>query len=235
MQTSIIYRKGSNRRAFTLIELLVVVALIALLVTVMVPVILGFMKGRGLGMMGNNIAGFLAYARTESMNRREPHVLVYYFENESIPTGGMFERRAGPGMVLFRVNTNPRPGEPTVVFVRQLEFAGGIGSTVDFASSWKAQASTGPIQGALTQHQLDRVNEAFQGKYKILITPDGRLAIPGDKPGWILDTEETRGLDTQVDLVLTDGNRFLFMDINGATGAVKRSRIIPQQDTDATP
>jgi hypothetical protein len=46
--------------------------------------------------------------------------------------------------------------------------------------------------------------------------------------------EQTRDMK-KVDLVLTDGDRFVFMDINEATGNVKRSPVIDQADTDEKP
>jgi prepilin-type N-terminal cleavage/methylation domain-containing protein len=225
----------ARKRGFTLLELLVVVALIALLVTVIVPVVVGFMKGRGLGMIGNNVSGFIAFARSEAMNRRQPHVIVYYFENEQVPTGGMFERHAGPGMVLFRVDPKPRQGEQQFNYVRHLNFGGQIGA-VDFAGSWKGRASVAPIQESLGSVAVtSQVNEQFRGKYKLAIHPDGRLSIPDDKAGYVLDSDNWMDLDQRVDLVLTDGDRFVFIDINNATGAVRRSPIINQHETNAKP
>lgn len=226
----------TQKRAFTLLELLVVVALIALLVTVIVPVVFSFMRGRGLGMTGNNISGFIAYARSEAMNRRQAHVIVYYFENEQIQTGGMFERHAGPGMVLFRVDPKPRQGEPTIHYVRHLDFGGQIGGSVDFAGSWKSSAPRGPIRGSLGNMTIDgQVNEQFRGKYKLAVLPDGRLSIPEDKPGYVLDSDSYVTMDQYVDLVITDSERFVFIDINSATGAVRRSPIIYQHETNAKP
>ncbi|MBK8206435.1 MAG: prepilin-type N-terminal cleavage/methylation domain-containing protein [Planctomycetes bacterium] len=215
----------NTRRAFTLMELLVVVALIALLVTVMVPVMLGFMKGRGLGMIGNNFAGFVAYARTEAMNTRQTHVIVTYFEPETIPTGGEFDREAGPSVVLYRINTRPGPDEQRINYVKQLDFAGGIGGSVDFAYSWKSRAPLGP-----SLLLPDDANQRFSGKYKLVLLPDGRIEVPDDKPGYVLDTGEVKGIKT--DMVLTDGDRYVFVDVNAATGALKRSNIINQEDCD---
>ncbi len=223
----VLIRRGN--RGFTLMELLVVIALVALLVTVMVPVMLNFLRGRGLGMAGNNIAGFFAYARGEAMNRRMPHAVVYYFEEDTLPTGGIFEDRVGPGMVLFRINPRPRLGEPEITYVRQLSFAGGIGGTIDFAGSWKARAQTTPV----SRNETDASKSAFRGKYRVWLETDGRMQIPDDQPGYVLDTDQTRNIRT--DLVITDGERFVFMDLNGATGGIKRSGIINAEDTTETP
>jgi prepilin-type N-terminal cleavage/methylation domain-containing protein len=221
--------RNQGKRGFTLMELLVVIALIALLVTVMVPVMLSFMKGRGLGMMSNNVAGFIAFARSEAMNRRMYHKLVYFYEEEAIPGSGLFEQRAGPGMVLYRINRNPAPGEQEVTFVRQLDFEGAVGGGVDFAESWKSRAARPPEWRGETAAE----RAVVAGKYSLTIEPDGYIRIFDDKPGYVLDTEQTKGL--QVDLVLTDGDRFVFMDINPATGTVKRSPVIDADDTDQRP
>ncbi|MDH5641331.1 MAG: prepilin-type N-terminal cleavage/methylation domain-containing protein, partial [Nitrospira sp.] len=96
-------RRQRGKRAFTLVELLVVIALIALLLTVMVPVILKFLKGRGLAMAGNNISGFFAYARAEALNSRLTHIIVMYPEQDEYATGGGGPPvKIGPGMGLFR-------------------------------------------------------------------------------------------------------------------------------------
>jgi hypothetical protein len=210
-------------------ELLVVIALIALLVTVMVPVMLRFMKGRGLGMMSNNVAGFIAFSRTEAMNRRMTHKIVYYYEEETLPGSGMYEQSAGPGMVLYRIYRNPPPGEQEVTFVRQLDFSGAMGGTVDFATSWKARATPQPLP-----NETGAERALVTNKYALTIDPDGRVFVPHDQPGWVLDMEQTRDMK-KVDLVLTDGDRFVFMDINEATGNVKRSPVIDQADTDEKP
>ncbi|MBX3460319.1 MAG: prepilin-type N-terminal cleavage/methylation domain-containing protein [Planctomycetes bacterium] len=217
-------------RGFTLMELLVVVALIALLVTVMVPVMLSFMKGRGLGMIGNNFAGFVAFARTEAMNTRQTHVIVTYFEEESLNLGGEFDRKAGPGVVLWRLNPNPTPGSDDlrINYVKQLDFEGGIGGSVDFAKSWKSRAPLGPSLSI-----SDEANQKFVGKYKLVLLPDGRVEVPEDKPGYVLDTGQTKGIRT--DMVLTDGTYIVFVDINPATGAMKRSPRVDYEDTDEEP
>ncbi|MCF6228333.1 MAG: prepilin-type N-terminal cleavage/methylation domain-containing protein, partial [Planctomycetes bacterium] len=89
----------SSVKAFTLIELLVVIALISLLVTVMVPVALTLFKGKGLAMAGNNLGGFLAHARSETMNTRRTHVLVFYNEPTSLKEqGSYYTKDVGPGI-----------------------------------------------------------------------------------------------------------------------------------------
>lgn len=223
--------KQGNRRGFTLMELMVVIAIVAMLVTVMVPVILGFMKGRGLSMSGNNIGGFVAFARSEAMNSRMTHVIVCYTEEEQIPTPGSdIPLFVGPGMALFRVNPNfansQRPGEAEINYVRQLDFGGQIGGEVKFSTRWTQESPKGPINFYLT----DGANDRFKNKFKIAVLPDGRLIIPEDKPGYVLDTDQTRGLRT--DLVLTDGDRFVYIDINSATGAVRRSIVYERSEVD---
>lgn len=216
--------KRTQRRAFTLMELLVVIAIIALLVTVMVPVILGFMKGRGLGMAGNNIGGFFAFARSEAMNARQTHVIVCYTERELIDDSGPVKLYAGPGMAVYRINKNPGPDEVEINYLKQLDFAGAIGGSVEFSSRWMRESPKGPISPYLT----DAANSQFANKYKIAVLPDGRLIIPEDKPGYILDSGETKALNT--DLALTDGDRFVYLDVNAATGAVKRSNIFTREE-----
>lgn len=217
-------QKRKQVRGFTLMELLVVIAIISLLVTVMVPVILGFMKGRGLGMAGNNIGGFIAFARSEAMNSRQTHVIVCFTEEELIDDSGPIKLYAGPGMAVYRINKNPGPDELEINYVKQLDFEGAIGGSVSFTSRWTREAPKGPIQPYLT----DAANNQFSNKYKIAVLPDGRLIIPEDKPGYILDTGETKNLNT--DLALTDGDRFVYLDINSATGAVKRSNVMEREE-----
>lgn len=220
--------RRTNRKGFTLMELLVVIALIALLVTVMVPVMLNFMKGRGLSMAGNNVSGFFAFARSEAMNWRLQHVIVAHEEAYSRGTEGTvvdITESIGPGLAVYRINPDHAPDELEITFVRQLNFSAGIGGNVQFAESFKQDAPHGPLLDL-----PDSVNSEFQGMYKILVRPDGRLVIPGDLPGYVLDTDNVRSLKT--DMTLTDDDRYVFLDFNSATGAVKRSDVINAEDTD---
>ena len=215
-----------SRLGFTLMELLVVIALVAILVTVMVPVVLKAMKGKGLSMIGNNIAGFVAFSRTEAMNTRQTHVIVFYVDRQSLSTDSGLPLDIGPGMALYRINPNATGDDKIINYVKQLDFTGTIGGDVNFADAWQREAQTGPILGL-----LESANKEFAGKYKIAILPDGRLLIPEDKPGYVLDEGKTKGIKT--DLVLTDdGERYVFIDFNSATGAVKRSKVVNREDTD---
>ena len=218
------HKRSNHRRGFTLMELLVVIAIIALLVTVMVPVIIGFMKGRGLSMAGNNIGGLVAFARSEAMNARQPHVIVCFTEREMIDDSGPVKLYAGPGMAVYRINSEPTLEDPEINYLKQLDFEGAIGGDVAFSSRWIRESPKGPIQPYLT----DAANRAFSDKYKIVVLPDGRLIIPEDKPGYILDTDETKNLNT--DLALTDGDSFVYLDVNAATGAVKRSVVFDREE-----
>jgi prepilin-type N-terminal cleavage/methylation domain-containing protein len=218
----------NNRKGFTLMELLVVIALVALLVTVMVPVMLNFMRGRGLSMAGNNIGGFVSFARSEAMNWRLPHVLVMHEEEFALSSGGEMDltEYVGPGIAIYRINPDfdASQDEQEITYVKQLNFSSGIGGNVDFAQGWKQDAPRGPLLDL-----PDSANTRFQGSYKILVRPDGRLIIPDDKPGYVLDTGDVSNLDT--DLILSDGDRYVFMDFNSATGAVKRSTVIDASET----
>lgn len=219
-----------QRRNFTLMELLVVIAIVAMLVTVMVPVMLRFMKGRGLSMSGNNIGGFIAFARSEAMNTRQTHVIVCYTEEEAL--GGQAQESdaltfyLGPGMAVFRINPNPQPGtdQQEINYVKQLDFQDQIGGAVKFAPRWVDESPKGPIDNYLSEG----ANSRFAGKYKIAVLADGRLIIPQDKPGYVLDSGETRNLNA--DLILTDDDRFVYIDINPATGAVKRSTVLDREE-----
>lgn len=213
-----------GKRGFTLMELLVVIAIIAMLVTVMVPVMLGFMKGRGLSMSGNNIGGFIAFARSEAMNTRQTHVIVCFEQAEDGDPGALVPLTIGPGMAVYRIDKDPGPNERTVNYVKQLDFAGQIGGSVDYAPSWKERAPR-----SASTYLPDAANTRFAGKYKIVVLPNGRLIIPEDIPGYVLDTGETSQLKT--DLALTDGDRFVYIDINSATGAVKRSVVMTREET----
>jgi prepilin-type N-terminal cleavage/methylation domain-containing protein len=213
-------------RGFTLMELLVVIALIALLATVMVPVMVNFMKGRGLGMIGNSLAGFVAAVRTDAMNTRDTHVMVFYEERVDItPEGSMLRLQVGPGVAAWRVNSHYEPGADRLTYVRHIDFTQQFGGDITYPRTWSRQAPRGPIIGL-----PDYVNTRFEDHYKIAVRPDGRMVILDDKPGYVLDMNVTRGLDT--DLVLTDGTRFLFVDFNALTGNVKRSHVIHQSETD---
>jgi prepilin-type N-terminal cleavage/methylation domain-containing protein len=218
--------RQNKRRGFTLMELLVVIALVALLATVMVPVMVNFMKGRGLGMIGNSLAGFVAAVRGDAMNTRDTHVMVFYEEPRDItPEGSLLRLTVGPGVAAWRVNSHYEPGADRVTYVRHIDFTQQFGNDITYPTQWSRQAPRGPIIGL-----PDHVNNRFQDHYMIGVRPDGRMIILDDKPGFALDMNITRGLDT--DLVLTDGTRYLFVDFNALTGSVKRSGVIHQSETD---
>ncbi|MEE9311261.1 MAG: prepilin-type N-terminal cleavage/methylation domain-containing protein [Planctomycetota bacterium] len=225
-------RIGKNLRsgvkAFTLIELLVVIALISLLVTVMVPVALTLFKGKGLAMSGNNLGGFLAHARSETMNTRRTHVLVFYNEVTSLnEQGSLYSKDVGPGIVLFRINPKPTVNSPDtqeIVFVSEMNFESSIGGSVEFDKKWWDSAT----KRALPEIG-DAANSRFRKYYKIAILTDGTLKIPNDKPGWAIDSGQIIDLDT--DIVLTDDSEnFVFIDLNAATGAVKTTAVYPKED-----
>lgn len=218
-------RQIENRKGFTLIELLIVIALIALLITVLVPVMVGFLKGKGLSMAGNNMAGYFAFARSEAMNWRLPHVIVFHEEETTIGQGTVVQvtERVGPGLALYRINPldedrSNNTDDDSIQYVRQLSFEDGIGGSVDFADEWKENAPRGPMVGVPAI-----ANTRFRNSYKILVRPDGRLTIAEDKPGYVIDKDEPGFKNT--DLALTDGSRYVFLDFNSTTGAVKRSLI----------
>lgn len=210
---------------FTLVELLVVIALIALLMTVMVPVILRFMSGRGLGMAGNNIAGFIAFARTEAMNTRQTHVIAMFNEEKNISTSdSMLQTTVGPGMALFRINPNAaRYNENEVNYVKQINFSGQLGSEIRFADRWKAGAVVSRVP-----ELPDKTNDMFANNYKLVLRTDGRIMVPDDKPGYVLDMDKLQRLNT--DLILADDSRVMYMDINPATGAVRRSPALDKEE-----
>jgi hypothetical protein len=163
------------------------------------------------------------------MNRRQRHVIVYYYEEENLELGGEFEGRAGPGMVLWRINEQPTGDDQEVNYVKQLDLSGVLGGSVDFAGEWKEKVKRTPPAGKALPAKAKTM---FSNKYHIVIGDDGMLIMPQDFPGYVLDAADSRDLMT--DLVLTDGDRYVFMDINATTGAVKRTGIIDQQDTDMT-
>lgn len=223
-------RKQASR-AFTLVELMVVIAIISLLITVMVPVMIKFMKGRGLTMAGNNVAGFMTYGRSEAMNKRDPHVIVFYPETIDVtPEDSTLKQEAGPGLVMYRVRSNPKPDQNKIEFVRELTFGSQIGGDLLFADEWLGSCYKGASPELDDAANSDRRLANF---YKIVIRPDGRANVPQDRPGYMLDTmdvEDATGITS--DIVLTDGENILFVDINPATCAVRRGIVVEAEITD---
>ena len=217
------HRKKSGK-AFTLVELLVVIALISLLVTVMVPVVLTLFKGKGLSMAGNNLGGFIAYGRTEAMNSRRPHVMVFYNELTTIQEPGGLPLDVGPGIVLYRINEIGTQDKPQIELVHQLNFESAIGGDVTFDQTWWKKAQKGNISDI-----GDAANDRFRGFVKVVIRNDGRLVMLENKPGYVIDTGQTHNLDT--DIILTDDSEnFIFIDLNPATGAVKSTPVYSADD-----
>ena len=68
----------------------------------------------------------------------------------------------------------------------------------------------------------------FNRNYKLVMRTDGRVMVPEDKPGYVLDMPDLRNLTT--DLILTDDTRFMYVDINPATGTVRRSPVLNRED-----
>ncbi len=215
---------------FTLVELLVVIALISLLLAVMVPVMMAFMRGRGLRMAANSIQGFVSFARTEALNTRQPHILVFMTEQTTHKnTGESLPMKMGPGIALFRINNAPGNNEAALTFVREYNLADQLGDDVDFAANWKRKFETSAPVG-LGELATAEINRSFSKNYKIVIRMDGRSEVINDKPGYLLDTNATKGPNDS-DVVLEDSTRFLFIDINPATTNVRASDVILKEDS----
>ena len=215
---------------FTLVELLVVIALISLLLSVMVPVMMSFMRGRGLRMAGNSIQGFISFARTEALNTRQPHILVFMTKPTTFKNQGeTLSMKMGPGIALFRVNNAPGPNETALTFVREYNLSEQLGDDVDYAAAWKRKYETSAPVG-LGELATGEINRSFSKDYKIVIRVDGRCEVINDKPGYLLDTTATKG-PSDADVVLEDQSRFIFIDINPATTGVRASDVILKDDS----
>lgn len=215
---------------FTLVELLVVIALISLLMAVMVPVMMAFMRGRGLRMAGNSIQGFVSYSRTEALNTRQPHILVFLTETMNYKNAGeTLGMKMGPGIVLFRINNAPGPNDAALTFVREYNLSEQLGDDVDFSAAWKRKFTTSAPLG-MGELATAEINRSFSKNYKIVIRVDGRSEVIDDKGGYLLDTTSDKG-PPDSDVVLEDRDRFLFLDINPATTNVRASEVILKADS----
>lgn len=215
-----------KNRAFTLIELLVVIALISLLMAVLVPVVITFMSGRGLRMAGNNVQGFFAFARSEALNTRQPHIVVIYPKETPLKTGGPVARLIGPGFAVFRIDTTTEQEADAVVFVKEFKIE-TLGPDIEFSPYWLSQFDRTPLTGF---GRVDAVlNQQFGESYRIVMRSDGRAQIPGDRPGYTIDRDSPKGMVG--DIVLQDRARFLFVDVNPATGGVRTSETFLKEET----
>jgi prepilin-type N-terminal cleavage/methylation domain-containing protein len=62
-----------NRRAFTLLELILVMAIIAIVVGMAIPRLLGFAKGRQTSQCADQIVALTRYARTQAITKGVPY------------------------------------------------------------------------------------------------------------------------------------------------------------------
>ncbi|MCC6574088.1 MAG: prepilin-type N-terminal cleavage/methylation domain-containing protein [Planctomycetes bacterium] len=215
-----------TKQAFTLVELLVVIALISLLVAVLVPVVITFMSGRGLRMAGNNVQGFFAFSRSEALNSRQPHIIVCYPVATELDVGGPIMRTIGPGFAVFRIDVTNDKTEDAIVFLKEFRLD-QLGDDINFPDRWQSEYERTPLTGF---GRLDGdINERFGDYYRIVMRQDGRAIIPGDKPGYTIDRDTPEGMVG--DIVLQDARRFLFIDVNPATGGVRSSETFLKEET----
>ena len=234
-------RRKNHQTGFTLIELMVVLLIIGLMLVVLVTNLNKLLGKRGLNMVASTLSGYFETIRGEAVNAGDDLLIVIIPAGEAVFTvadanGSQRAMTVGPGIYPFIVNPQARkdmqPWERLMYMGRDLVFENKFNSLVIHEAKYAQwQGMKYPLFPRVLQHDLEAIGIP-KGAMLYFLQSDGRVNVPGDVPGFIIDAGAIDRLDG--DLIFRDQSAAVFLDVSPLFG-VRATEAINAEQLTATP
>ena len=227
----IVYRK---KQGFTLVELLMVMGIIALMLSLGVPIYSAMTMSRSIGGSAELINGAFLKYRSKATASGKPIFLMFEHWHMNPDSGVDFDKLTPPKLQAYIVEENDEvEGGMDVLEIDdpitlpkgtwfhnkwvtdELQTMSSVDKEIPFAN--KAQA-------VIDYYNLDSMSNSWARKvYLVIFEPNGHLEIIGRNniPGYELEDPD----NPDADIWLTNNEDTMLIDINPSTGRTRNLRI----------